>query len=128
MTTTANLNVTKIDGSQNQPGVTSNTAFDIFDAALSQLTKALPDSNYTLIATGATPQEWQYGTLHFTGTLGAGRNIIVPNNKKAYIIWNGTTQTLTVKTAAGTGIAVATNKHAIVRCDGTNVVRVTADT
>jgi hypothetical protein len=30
--------------------------------------------------------------------------------------------------ATGTGITVATLKHAIVRSDGTNIVRVTADT
>jgi len=35
---------------------------------------------------------------------------------------NGTGQTLTVKTAAGTGVAITNGKTAIVMSDGTNVI------
>lgn len=129
MTDTANLAVTKIEVSQSGKEVTANEAFDVFDAALSQFTKALSDANYTLSVV-TVPQEWQYGVLYFTGALSAGRNIICPTNKKLYVVVNGTTGgfALTLKTSAGAGIAVAAGKTAILRCDGSAVVRVTADT
>lgn len=63
-----------------------------------------------------------------TGAMTADRALIVPNNGE-YIIFNNTTGgfVLTVKTAAGTGIAVAATKRALLYADGTNVVRITAD-
>jgi hypothetical protein len=59
-----------------------------------------------------------------TGVLTGNRNIIVPATIQQYWITNSTTGsfTLTVKTAAGTGIAVAQNAAQILYCDGTNVV------
>jgi hypothetical protein len=128
MSTTTILGITKIDGGQNQGGVTANGAIDILDAAAGGLLiKALADANYTLSTLGA-PAEWHYAALKFTGTLSTGRNIVVPNNKKQYAVINASGQTLTVKTAAGTGTAIANGKAAIVACDGTNVVRITPDT
>ncbi len=126
MATTTNIAVTKIDSAQAQKEVTANEAFDVFDAALSEKAIAMTDANYTL-STSTVPQEWQYGIITLTGTLTAGRNVIVPTNKKQYIIYNNTTGgfAVTVKTSGGTGIAVSATKTAILRCDGTNVVEVT---
>lgn len=60
----------------------------------------------------------------FTGTLTGNRNIIVPNTVQQYWVTNDTTgsYTFTVKTAAGTGVSVATGSRTILYCDGTNVV------
>jgi hypothetical protein len=129
MATTENLGIEKIDADVNQGGVTANEALDVFDAAHALKSLVMTDANYTVGTTG-TPADWQYGTLKFTGTLGADRNVVVPDNKKSYSIINGTTGgfAITVKTASGTGIAVAAGKAAIVACDGTNVVRITPDT
>lgn len=88
------------------------------------LTKALSDANTTL-----TQAEAANATLTFTGTLTATRDIVVPLvGKKQWTVYNGTGQSLRFIGASGTGITVATVKHAIVRSDGTNIVRVTADT
>lgn len=127
MATTTNLAVTKIETAQAQKEVTANEAFDVFDAALSELSKALPDADYTLLTT-TTPKEWQYGILKFTGTLTAARNVIVPTNKKEYTVVNSTVGgfAVTVKTLAGTGIAVLNGATAILRSDGTNIVGVTS--
>lgn len=129
MTTTTNLAVTKIDSSQAQKEVTANEAFDVFDAALSEISIALPDGNYTL-STSTSPQEWQYGIIKLTGALTANRNLICPTNKKAYTIVNATTggYSITLKTSGGTGIAVPANKTAMLRCDGTNVEEVSGVT
>lgn len=60
----------------------------------------------------------------FTGALVANREIIVPTTVQQYWVTNATTGafTLTVKTAAGTGVAVAQGASSILYCDGTNVV------
>ena len=87
------------------------------------------DADYTL-STSTDPQEWQYEVVKITDTgvvLTTGRNIIVPTNTKKYLFINGTAQTLTLKTSGGSGIAVATVKNAILFCDGTNVIRMSAD-
>jgi hypothetical protein len=57
--------------------------------------------------------------------LTTGRNVIVPDNKKTYLIFNSTAHELTVKTAAGTGIAVSASGVEYLYCDGTNVVAAT---
>lgn len=61
---------------------------------------------------------------NFTGALTGNRNIIVPNTVQQYWITNATTgaYTLTVKTAAGTGVVVTQNEAQILYCDGTAVV------
>lgn len=128
MATTANLGITKIDNTQGQAGVTANTAFDILDAALSEVAVTIADADYTL-SSAMTPKEWQYGIVKATGTLTAPRNVVAPTNKKLYVFVNATTGgfAVTLKTSAGSGIAVAAGMQAILRCDGTNIVRVTAD-
>lgn len=90
-----------------------------------RLALAMSDANTTL-----TNVQYNNRTLSFTGTLTAGRNIVVPLTDGAeWVIYNNTTGgfALTVIGASGTGIAVAATKTAIVRCDGTNILRVTAD-
>ncbi len=51
------------------------------------------------------------------------RNVILPTSDgyTARVV-NLTLQTLTFKTAAGTGVAVATLQSALVSCDGTNIL------
>jgi len=86
--------------------------------------------DYTSIAVAGTGNYTLTGTelnriaYNFTGALTGNRNIIVPATVQQYWVSNATTgaYTLTVKTSAGTGVAVATGARAIFYCDGTNVV------
>ena len=88
------------------------------------LALALSDANTTL-----TQAQSANAVLTFTGTLTVTRDIIVPLvGKRQWTVYNGTGQSLRFIGASGTGITVATVKHAIVRSDGTNIVRVMADT
>lgn len=92
----------------------------------SRATATMTDADYTPSAA-----EYSCRIMEFAGTLSAGRNVIVPAFAGfQWTIYNNTTGgfAITVKTSGGTGIAVAATKRAIVYCDGTNVVRVTADT
>ena len=129
--TTSVLDLPEIDESQASKYLTHNQALAILDAYAGLLTHNMSsNADYTL-STAGIPAEWQYGTVRITDTgvvLSAAKNIVAPGNAKAYVFVNATAQTLTLKTPSGTGIAVATGKTAILRCDGTNIVRVTADT
>lgn len=86
------------------------------------LTKALSDANTTLSAAEA-----RNSILTFSGTLTTTRDIVLPLVPKQWTVYNGTGHSLRFIGASGTGITVATLKHAIVRSDGTNIVRVSDD-
>ena len=62
--------------------------------------------------------------IELTGTLTANINVIVPAAARLFFIYNGTAgaYTLTVKTAAGTGVAVTQGGRKFLECDATNVV------
>ncbi len=86
--------------------------------------------DYTSIAVAGTGNYTLTGTelnriaYNFTGLLTGNRSIIVPSTVQQYWVSNQTTgaYTLTVKTAAGTGIVVAAGARSILYCDGGNVV------
>jgi len=67
-------------------------------------------------------------TIVTTGALTATRDLIVPLMKRQWTVRNTCTGgSVRVIGASGTGITIATVKTAIVECDGTNVLRITAD-
>ena len=74
------------------------------------LSKAQGDvANLTLTATNGAADEARNMVLDFTGALTAARNVVVPTAEKLYLVKNSTTggYALTIKTAAGSGVAVA---------------------
>ena len=77
----------------------------------------------TLTNTNAT-QSARNLRLNLTGTSGGARNLVVPTIEKLYLVNNGLADAVTVKTAAGTGIAVPAGKTMWVFADGTDVVDV----
>lgn len=79
-------------------------------------------ADVTLTATEAANQ-----FLAFTGTLTANINVIVPAAARLFAVYNATSgaYTLTVKTAAGSGVAVPQGLRGLVECDATNVVGLT---
>lgn len=121
-----NLGLTHWDQGNSQPEVLVSEDLDIIDRSLcGTLTHDMAsDADYTL-SNVSDPKEWQYLVIHITDlstNLTAARNIIVPTNTKTYFFHNATAQTLTLKTSAGTGVAVTAGSRAILYCDGTNVV------
>ena len=63
--------------------------------------------------------------LVLVGTSDGARQLIIPAIEKQYIIKNELADAVTVKNAAGTGIAIPSGKTMVVFNDGTNVVDVT---
>jgi hypothetical protein len=87
---------------------------------------AMTDANTTL-----TVQQASSEILEFTGALTTvDKNIVLPLGAKQYTVYNNTTGgfNLNFIGATGTGVLVAPTKRAIIYADGTNIVRVTADT
>lgn len=108
-------------------GVTSYT--DERDAAsLARLaygiaTQAMADANQTVSQAQALCD-----TLVTTGALTATRNLVVPLVRRRWTVRNNCTGgSVQVIGASGTGVTIATVKVAVVECDGTNVLRITAD-
>lgn len=133
--TTPILQITEITVSQASKYATANTAFREIEASSHGLLthNFATDTDYTLTTTGS-PEEWQYGTIEVTDTgaiLSTGRNVVIPSSRQSYTriftFVNSTSRAMGMKTASGTGISVAANRTAILRCDGTDVLRVTAD-
>mgnify|MGYP000459740610 CR=1 FL=1 len=78
------------------------------------------DSSYTL-----TADQNSYGRVIITDSgvnLTTGRNIVVDVSERSFLFQNDTLQILTVKTTAGTGIAVAIGAKVALLCDGTDVI------
>lgn len=97
------------------------------DAIAGIATVTHPDTaNYTLTANNAASDEARCAVLKITGALTAARNVVCPTQPKLYIIENATTGgfAVTLKTSAGTGIAVPNGATFTLRCDGTNVVAI----
>lgn len=63
------------------------------------------------------------GIFLFTGVITANIAVIVPSTSKYWVVANRTTGnfSLTVKTAAGTGVVIPQGLAVVVYCDGTNV-------
>jgi hypothetical protein len=82
-------------------------------------------ANVTLTLTDTnTSQTARNLRLRCTGTTSGARDLIVPAIEKAYIVVNECADTITVKNATGTGVAVPASQSLWVYNNGTNVVNV----
>ena len=134
--TTQNLNLPEFADGQDNPDIPINTGLNVFDAKVCEILviDIGADANLNITASGSAPQQWQNGGFEITdvgAAMTAARDIILPNLELGfYVLYNntGSTFTLTLIGATGTGIAVADGTRAILYCDGTNVVRITPDT
>ena len=88
-----------------------------------RVTQAMADANQTIDHIKARAD-----IIVCTGALTAQRNLVVPHGLGPWIVYaNVTGNNVQVIGATGTGIVIASTKHAIVYSDGTNIVRATAD-
>lgn len=98
-----------------------------FDGTLSARDSFIADSA-SVAVTGAdvTLKGHEYAATYLTttGVLSGNRAVIVPTDWRGTVYCNNTGGfTTTIKTSGGTGIPVAQGKRAMLRADGTNVVR-----
>lgn len=81
-------------------------------------------ANLTLTELNGASDQSRNMIIDLTGAMTAARNVVVPTAEKLYLFKNSTTGgfAVTVKTTAGTGVAIPANGSRWVYCDGTNVV------
>ena len=89
-------------------------------------------ADVTLVMTDASVSNARNMILKFTGTLAANRTVTVPDSiEKFYILQDATTHsgnTLTFKTASGTGFTLDEGKMSAAYSDGTNITAVNMNT
>lgn len=126
MSTVPNFStITELEDGQGTFWLTSNVAFETLAAKISNLlTVTITSADVTLTAA----QCQNAGFIRVIGALTGNRNLIVENSAKFYPVSHEGTgnHTVTVKRASGTGVAIDQGAVAVVYCDGTNVVPVTA--
>ena len=82
-------------------------------------------NSHTLTSADGTTSESRCAMLEFTDTgtaLTGDATVVCPTAAKIYICKNDAGQKVTIKTSAGTGVAIADGQTMFVFCDGTNVV------
>lgn len=80
----------------------------------------LTGGDYTLTDYNGLPDESRNAVLVLGGLLAAPCNVIAPASEKTYIVRNFSNATVTIKTAAGNGVALTNAASAVVFCDGTD--------
>jgi len=131
MTTyTQNMRIPYLDQNVAQPEVPENTAKDIIDSMLTNVsvTNAVADVDITIPhnddATNAT--SWQSLMFNITDTnvlLTAPRNVNFPTYPRTYIFMNNTLQSLTFKTNSGAGFLLGAGSNAYAYSDGTSIYK-----
>jgi len=139
MADSPNLDLPDFTDGQANPDTRLNEWKEVFDARQGVVRiNMTSDADLNITATGSSPQQWQYGGFEITATgvtLTTGRNVILPSaggdfRPLAYSLYNNTGdgQALTLKTATGSGIAVADGSAARIQIDADfNAYRVSAD-
>lgn len=99
------------------------------NAIAKRVSVATTGGTTTLTDTQYADNQARAAALDFSGVLASDAIIVVPTRSKSWIVRNQCTGafTLTVKTSAGSGIAVSQGQTLILWCDGTNVVSVNVD-
>jgi hypothetical protein len=80
----------------------------------------------TLSQNNGAQDQARMAIINLTGAPTGPLNCIVPTLTKLFLVINNTGQTMTVKTAAGSGIPVSAAQNQWLACDGTNVVAISA--
>lgn len=107
-------------------GDTTNTNLGTLleQAITGVLSVAEGDTTLTLTALNGASDQSRNMVVNLTGAMTSNQNVVVPTANKVYFVKNSTTggYTVTVKTAAGSGVAIPPGTARWVYCDATNVV------
>jgi hypothetical protein len=99
-----------------------NEVLDLFDRGAKGFQSIAMTGDVTLNWTNyAAGNQGQVQTLKLTGALSGPANVIVPSKEWALTVINAAGATVTIKTSAGTGVAIPTGHQAAVYCDAADV-------
>lgn len=103
----------------------TNLGTALEEAIVGRAIVTFTSSDVTLTLTNSNAsQAGRAFALRLEGSPAAPRNLIVPSVNKPYIVRNLTGQTITVKTAAGSGVDLPASGRFFVYCNGTDVIDV----
>ena len=108
-------------------GTTTNTNLGtaLEEAIVGRAVVTFADADVTLTLTNSNAsQPGRAFAIRLEGTATTGRNLIVPAVNKPYIVRNLTNQTITVKTSAGSGVALPVGGRFFVYCNSVDVIDV----
>lgn len=99
-----------------------NEVIDAIDQALDGVESLVLTGDKTLTTTNySTTDESLNRVLKLSGALAAAATLTVPSVEHWYLVINAAGAQVTVKTAAGSGVALANGATALVYCDGADV-------
>lgn len=88
-------------------GSVNNAQIDLVDTAIAGASSIdVSAGDVTLTALNGAADQARAMTILVTGAPASARNIVVPKAQKLYTVHNACGQTVTVKTATGTGLAI----------------------
>ena len=108
--------------------VVNNSITTLVDTAVAGYLSIAITGDHTLTTTAGAANQARNMMLNFIGTLGAASIITAPAVSKLYIITNSTggSFAITLKTATGSGISIASGITKAIICDGLNMTEVTS--
>jgi hypothetical protein len=111
---------------ENSWGDVANTVFDLVDEAIAgYVTVTMSSVDVTLTNNSGSSDEARHAFIEIAGAVTESVNLILPAAEKGYFIRNAATvsagTSITVKTAAGSGINIAASSNQHVICDSVSV-------
>lgn len=102
---------------------TNNNLGTLLEQAITGITTVdVTSGDVTLTSFNGAYDQARSAVINVSGTPGVTRNVIIPNQKKTYLVKNTSDAAIGVKTASGSAQSVGTNSQALIVCDGTNGV------
>lgn len=117
----------EIIGDGEQDGIwgqtTNNNVAALLEQAVTGITNVnVTASDVTLTSFNGAVDEARSSVLNISGTPGTARNVIIPNQKKTYLVKNTSDAVVGIKTVSGSAQTVGINSQSLVVCDGSNGV------
>lgn len=102
---------------------TNNNLGSLIEQAITGVTTVdVTAADLTLTSYNGTIDEARSAVLIVNGSNTVTRNITIPNEPKTYIVTNNTTQTVGIKTSAGSAFNCLTGTQTTLYCDGNDGV------
>lgn len=102
----------------------NDQVFDLVDTALDGVAAITVNANVTLSSTNYVDNEARNRVLKLSGA--GGFNVVIPGVEKWYLVDNGCSAAVTIKTSGGTGPSIAAGAVTAVYCDGTTTTATTS--
>jgi hypothetical protein len=102
---------------------TNNNLGALLEQAITGITNVnVTSGDVTLTSFNGAVDEARSPVINVSGTPGVARNIVVPNQKKTYLVKNRSDAAIGVKTSTGAAQTVGVGSQSLMVCDGSNVV------